>query len=49
MANRKDAMAELRTLFAARAALYVQAAHVIDTTALGVEGSVDALAAALGD
>lgn len=48
MANREDAMEELRTLFAARAALYVQAAHVVDTSVLGVEGAVEALAAALG-
>jgi XRE family aerobic/anaerobic benzoate catabolism transcriptional regulator len=47
MRNRKDAMAELRTLFVARAALYMQADHVVDTTLLGVDGCVDTLAGSL--
>lgn len=47
MKNRTDAMAELRALFVTRAALYAQADHVVDTSLLGVEGSVTALAEAL--
>jgi XRE family aerobic/anaerobic benzoate catabolism transcriptional regulator len=41
MANRSGAMNELRALLRARRALYEQAAHVIDTSALGLERSVD--------
>lgn len=40
--GRDDAMAELRALLRARAPLYAQADHVVDTTALGTAGSVDA-------
>jgi len=47
MRDRKDAMSELRALFATRAALYAQADHVVDTASLGVEGSVRALTDAL--
>lgn len=47
MQNRKDAMTELRVLFATRSALYAQADHVVDTTLLGVDGSVAALTQAL--
>lgn len=43
MANREDAMTELRSILRARRALYERAAHVIDTSALGLDRSVDAL------
>lgn len=43
MRNRGDAMAELRALLRARTPLYAQAARVVDTSALGVEGSVNAI------
>lgn len=45
MANRKSAMAELRAILRARRALYEQAEHVVDTSALGLDQSVDAVAA----
>jgi XRE family aerobic/anaerobic benzoate catabolism transcriptional regulator len=41
MANRRDAMNELKALIRARRALYEQADHVVDTSALGLERSVD--------
>ncbi|MGK4007107.1 shikimate kinase [Sorangium sp. So ce1036] len=41
MANRTDAMKELRALFQARRALYEQADFVVDTSALGLARSVD--------
>ncbi|KYF92482.1 transcriptional regulator [Sorangium cellulosum] len=41
MANRADAMKELRALFLARRALYEQADFVVDTSALGLARSVD--------
>ncbi|WP_437815810.1 shikimate kinase [Sorangium sp. So ce1078] len=41
MANRADAMKELRGLFQARRALYEQADFVVDTSALGLARSVD--------
>ncbi|KYF51324.1 transcriptional regulator [Sorangium cellulosum] len=41
MANRADAMKELRALFQARRALYEQADFVVDTSALGLDRSVD--------
>ncbi|WP_437487210.1 shikimate kinase [Sorangium sp. So ce1014] len=41
MANRADAMKELRALFQARRALYEQADFVVDTSALGLARSVD--------
>ncbi|WP_437289222.1 shikimate kinase [Sorangium sp. So ce406] len=41
MANRADAMKELRALFLARRALYEQADFVVDTSALGLDRSVD--------
>ncbi|AUX20573.1 anaerobic benzoate catabolism transcriptional regulator [Sorangium cellulosum] len=41
MANRTDAMKELRALFHARRALYEQADFVVDTSALGLARSVD--------
>jgi XRE family aerobic/anaerobic benzoate catabolism transcriptional regulator len=47
MKNRQDAMAELRALLRARTPLYAQADHVVDTSLLGLEGSVDALAGRL--
>jgi XRE family aerobic/anaerobic benzoate catabolism transcriptional regulator len=43
MQNRSDAMAELRLLLRSRVPLYAQADHVVDTTVLGVDGSVGAL------
>jgi XRE family aerobic/anaerobic benzoate catabolism transcriptional regulator len=43
MANRESAMTELKSILRARRALYEQAEHVIDTTALGLERSVDAV------
>ncbi|WP_437298144.1 shikimate kinase [Sorangium sp. So ce426] len=41
MANRADAMKELRALFQARRALYEQADFAVDTSALGLARSVD--------
>jgi len=43
MASRPDAMEELRSLLRARRALYERASHVIDTSALGLERSIDKL------
>jgi XRE family aerobic/anaerobic benzoate catabolism transcriptional regulator len=43
MADRKDAMAELRAILRARRALYERAAHVIDTSRLGLDRSVASL------
>ena len=43
MAQRPDAMAELRSILRARRALYERASHVIDTSALGLERSIDRL------
>jgi XRE family aerobic/anaerobic benzoate catabolism transcriptional regulator len=43
MRNRSDAMAELRALLRSRTPLYAQADHVVDTTVLGIDGSVSAL------
>lgn len=48
MQNRSDAMAELRSLLRTRSALYAQADHVVDTNLLGIDGSVSAIAAAVG-
>jgi XRE family aerobic/anaerobic benzoate catabolism transcriptional regulator len=39
MANRKNAMRELRGLLRARRALYERADHAVDTTRLGLEGA----------
>jgi XRE family transcriptional regulator, aerobic/anaerobic benzoate catabolism transcriptional regulator len=47
--NRPDAMAELRALLRARSPLYAQADHVVDTSALGVEGALDALVSSFAD
>jgi XRE family aerobic/anaerobic benzoate catabolism transcriptional regulator len=41
MANRRDAMRELKALLRARRALYERADFVVDTSALGFERSVD--------
>jgi XRE family aerobic/anaerobic benzoate catabolism transcriptional regulator len=41
MANRSGAMNELRALLRARRALYEQADHVVDTSALGLDRAVD--------
>jgi XRE family aerobic/anaerobic benzoate catabolism transcriptional regulator len=43
MANRDDAMHELRSILRARRALYEQASHAVDTSGLGLERSVDAV------
>ena len=48
MQNRQNAMSELRALLRSRTALYAQAEHVVDTSLLGVDGSVEALPALLG-
>jgi XRE family aerobic/anaerobic benzoate catabolism transcriptional regulator len=41
MANRRDAMKELRGLLRARRALYERCDHVVDTSALGLSRSID--------
>ena len=43
MAARPQAMAELRRLLASREPLYAQAAHVVDTSRLGVTGTLRAV------
>lgn len=43
MANRADAMQELKALLRARRALYERADHVIDTSALGLDRAVERL------
>jgi len=43
MSERPQAMAELRRLLSSREPLYAQAAHVVDTSRLGIEGSVRAV------
>jgi XRE family aerobic/anaerobic benzoate catabolism transcriptional regulator len=43
MEARPQAMAELRRLLAAREPLYTQASHVVDTSRLGVAGTVKAV------
>lgn len=43
MANRSDAMDDLRQLLRARGPLYERAHHVVDTSALGLEGAVEAV------
>jgi XRE family transcriptional regulator, aerobic/anaerobic benzoate catabolism transcriptional regulator len=43
MASRPDAMGELETILRARRALYERSRHVIDTSALGIDGSVEQL------
>lgn len=47
MANRANAMSELRTLLDARAPLYAKAHVVVETASLSVRQTVDAVAAAL--
>jgi XRE family aerobic/anaerobic benzoate catabolism transcriptional regulator len=47
-AKSRDAMAELRALLTARERLYGEAQHVIDTSKLSVEETVDTLASELG-
>src|SRR5437868_7211778 len=47
-ARSRDAMAELRALLTARERLYGEAEHVIDTSKLSVEETVDTLASELG-
>jgi XRE family aerobic/anaerobic benzoate catabolism transcriptional regulator len=48
MRKNPHAMAELRALLAAREKLYSQAEHVVDTSAVAVDGVVDRLAHELG-
>lgn len=48
MADNPEAMAELRRLLAERQPLYAEAAHVVDTSRLGVDEAVAAIAAAVG-
>ncbi|MBM4376005.1 MAG: transcriptional regulator, partial [Deltaproteobacteria bacterium] len=43
MANREGAMQELEAILRARRALYELADHTVDTSALGLERSVDAV------
>ncbi|MDI1434239.1 MULTISPECIES: shikimate kinase [Polyangium] len=43
MASRPAAMEELRAILRARRALYERAAHILDTSALGLERSIDRL------
>ncbi len=43
MKNRPGAMAELRALLAARSPRYAQAHLIVETSALGLDGAVDAL------
>jgi XRE family aerobic/anaerobic benzoate catabolism transcriptional regulator len=43
IAEHPEAMAELRRLLVAREPLYARAAHTLDTTRLGIEGSVRAI------
>ena len=43
MADHPEAMAELRRLLAERQPLYAEAAHVVDTSKLGVEEAVQAI------
>jgi XRE family aerobic/anaerobic benzoate catabolism transcriptional regulator len=47
-ARSRDAMAELRALLTARERLYGEAEHVLDTSRLSVDETVDTLAAELG-
>ncbi len=43
MASRPDAMGELEAILRARRALYERSRHVIDTSVLGIDGSVEEL------
>jgi XRE family aerobic/anaerobic benzoate catabolism transcriptional regulator len=43
MADNPEAMAELRRLLAERQPLYAEAAHVIDTSRLGIDAAVTAI------
>lgn len=43
MASRPDAMGELETILRARRALYERSQHMIDTSTLGIDGSVERL------
>ncbi len=45
MADRKDAMRELKAILRARRALHERAHHVVDTSALGLFGAVDEVVA----
>jgi hypothetical protein len=48
MARRSDAMAELTSILAARAPLYAEADHVVDTSGLPVERVVERVREAVG-
>jgi hypothetical protein len=48
MAENPHAYAELRALLDARASLYAEASHTIDTSETGVEGAVERIARAVG-
>jgi hypothetical protein len=47
MAHRANARSELQALLRARSPLYAQARATVDTSALGLRGTVDAVLAAL--
>jgi XRE family transcriptional regulator, aerobic/anaerobic benzoate catabolism transcriptional regulator len=47
MKNRTNAMAELKALLRARTPLYARADHIVDTSLLGFDGSIEALVDAL--
>lgn len=49
MASRPDAMGELEAILRARRALYERSRHVIDTSALGIDGSVERLVRIVDD
>jgi XRE family transcriptional regulator, aerobic/anaerobic benzoate catabolism transcriptional regulator len=49
MADNPEAMAELRRLLAERQPLYAEAAHVVDTSRLGVEEAVEAIVKVAGN
>jgi XRE family transcriptional regulator, aerobic/anaerobic benzoate catabolism transcriptional regulator len=49
MASRPDAMGELEAILRARRALYERSRHVIDTSALGIDGSVERLVKIVDD
>jgi XRE family aerobic/anaerobic benzoate catabolism transcriptional regulator len=49
MASRPDAMGELETILRARRALYERSQYMIDTSALGIDGSVERLVTIVED
>lgn len=48
MSDHPEAMAELRRLLASRESLYAQADHAVDTSRLGLDGTVRAIVKAVG-